>query len=127
MRTNLAVILEKVTSSHSNLDRSAYTGWLTDRPKVGERLVMNTREADQLVTTPVKTVRFVSDSEVEVDTTNSTYRLTYIKEGAGETICLTSSEREVLEVLTKQGFTSNLAIIGFLRLLEMKLRGKNER
>lgn len=126
MRSNLSAVLEKVKSSHDNLSRDTYTGWMRDKIHVGEQVVMDTREEGMLVTTAVKTVRFISENVVEFDTRNSTYRLTYVKEDhTGEEFYITQLERDLLQVFVQQKISSNLAIIGYLKELTKKLCGIN--
>lgn len=126
MRTNLQAILTKVQSNHSNLSREYYTGWLFDRPCVGQQLHMNTREEGQLWTTPIKTVRFIAENEVEFDTQNSTYRLHYVSEDTiGSEVCLTPLEADILSVFVKHHIPGRLNIISFMRDLEKKLCGRS--
>lgn len=122
MRTKTAAILEKIKSNHNNLGRKVYTGWLSEKPHVGEQVYMETYEEGGLLTTPVITMRFISESEVEFDTRNSVYRLTYIQEDIEE-FYITPLETSILSVFTQNRITNNLAVIYTLKELINKLIG----
>lgn len=124
MRTNVLAVLVKVKSVHNNVKKDVYTGWLHDKPSIGCRFEMATREEGLLRTTEVKVIRFISENVTEFDTGNSTYRLTYVKDDLlGDEFYISPLERDLLEVFVKQHITSNLAIIGYLKELEKKLCG----
>lgn len=122
MNATTTVIFEKIRSTHDRLDRNVYTGYITDQPHIGEQFTIDTREAGRLWTTPVKVVRYLNDREVEFDTKNSTYKLTYIKEDyVGEEIALEYLEKELVMVFAREGVASMLSMIGTLKSLADKL------
>jgi hypothetical protein len=122
VRTDTAIILTKIQSNHNNLG-DCYTGWLRDKPRIGEQLLMDTREEGLLVTTAIRTLRFLSDRTIEFDTKNSTYRIDYLKDDSGEEVYLNPEQAEVMEVFTRRGTTSKLSILGSLIELVQKLKG----
>lgn len=126
MRTNLEAVLTKVRSTHNNIPGDHFTGWLTDKPSVGKVFLMETREVGKLWTTPVTTVRFISDGAVEFDTRNSTYLLEYVRRiEDGEELYITPLESEILSVFSSNGVHDSIAIIPALKALVQKLLGRS--
>lgn len=126
MRTDLPAVLTKIKSNHNGLSRDFYTGWLVEKPRVGEQVHMDTREEGALWTTPVKAIRFISSDEIEFDTKNSSYRLQYTSNELGNEVYISPIEAAILSVFLMDGIVSNLAMIGTLKALEKKLLGRGE-
>ena len=120
MRTNLPVILTKLKSTHNLLNRDVYTGWLHERPMIGESLWMETREEGRLHTSTIKNIHFNHDGSVEFDTRNSTYKLEYVSDD-DEKVYLSPLENDLLGVLTKYEYATKLQMIEQLRALVQKL------
>lgn len=124
MEYNHSVILTKVRSNHCNLPNIRYTGWSEDKPKVGQRFEMVTREDGELQTTPVEAMRFLSDTETEFDTRNSTYRVEYVRSKPMDKVYLDPLESDILSTLTEHGIVDILGMIARLRQLVDKLVGR---
>lgn len=126
MKTDLEVVLTKLRSSHTYVRRDGYTGRLITKPRVGGCFEMDTIEEGLFITTPITTLRFLTDTAIEFDTANSTYRIDYLRkrEDGGE-IGVTPLEKDVLNVFFDRQITGHLAIIGTLRDLVNKLLGRH--
>lgn len=121
MTKYIAAVLTKVRSTHDMLELDTYTGYVLDRPAIGESFYMQTREEGALWTTPVKVIRFLSECEVEFDTRNSTYKLTYVD--SSNKYYISPMENDELNVFTHYGVADKLGMIQGLRNLERKLCG----
>lgn len=117
-------ILTKLRSNHNNLNLDQYTGLVKHGPTVGEQFFMETDEEGGLYTTPVQTVRYMGENEVEFDTRNSSYRLEYMRQREeGEELHITALESDILAVFSSHGIHDSRAILRQLAPLVRKLLG----